>query len=131
MHYRALRQADVWLSKFSAKKLDDFYEADDAHLLHAHSIDAAQKAFYKACQTTKANQAGGAHYPRQRKFYRTTIWKNSGIRVQDGRLLLARACGREPITVNRPPDLAGLPADAFREMWRCTTKSAAVMRGIW
>jgi putative transposase len=41
----------------------------------------------------------GAHYPFKRKFYRTTIWKNTGIRRKDGFLLLARARGMEPIRI--------------------------------
>jgi hypothetical protein len=46
--------------------------------LHAHSRDAAQEAFDKACKTIKALKKAGnkeARYPRKRKFYRTTVWK--------------------------------------------------------
>ena len=121
-HYRVYRQSgEVWLSQYDAMKLTDFYEAQDGQerLLHAHSVDAAQEGFYKACKTAKAcKQAGlpNAHYPRKRKFWRTTIWKNSGIRAESGVLLLARARGLEPIRVNLPSQLASLPPKSFVEM---------------
>lgn len=114
-HYRAYRGSEVWLSQFDAMKLDDFYGADDARLLHSHSVDAAQEGFYKACKTAKASRHLGAHYPHKRKFYRTTIWKQSGIRVKDGRMLLSLAKGREPVAVSLPANLAGLSADSFLE----------------
>jgi len=121
-HYRVYRQSgEVWLSQYDAMKLTDFYDAQDGQerLLHAHSVDAAQEGFYKACKTAKAcKQAGlpNAHYPRKRKFWRTTIWKNSGIRAESGVLLLARARGLEPIRVNLPSQLASLPPKSFVEM---------------
>jgi putative transposase len=67
----------------------------------------------------------GGKYPHKRKRFRTTIWKNTGIRVRDGVLLLARARGLEPVRVNLPPHLADLPEDAFREarlVWEKATR---------
>jgi len=81
--------------------------------LHAHSRDAAQQAFYRACRTAKAN---GSRYPHKRKRFRTTIWKNTGIHKRGQSLLLSRARGLEPITVSLPSHLANLPASAFREV---------------
>ena len=49
-------------------------------MLHAHSKDAAQEGFYKACKTANANHHLGAHYPHKRKLWRTTVWKPSAIR---------------------------------------------------
>jgi hypothetical protein len=48
----------------------------------------------------------GGKYPHKRKRFRTTIWKNTGIRVRDGVLLLARARGLEPVRVDLPPVMA-------------------------
>lgn len=111
-HYRAFRRSGVWLSPYGAEKWGDF-RTDTT--LHAHSRDAAQQAFYKACKVAKANRHAGAKYPHKRKFYRTTTWKSTGIRAKDGRLLLARAKGLEPITIALPVDLASLPKAAFIE----------------
>src|SRR5262245_36664683 len=111
--YRIYRRKGIWLSPGASERLSDFLSSTS---LHAHSRDAAQQAFHKACKTAKANRASGAKYPDKRKFYRTTIWKNTGIRVRDGRLLLARARGLSAISVALPPDLARLPIQAFVEM---------------
>jgi putative transposase len=97
-HYRIFRRKGLWLSQGEAEKLGDFFSETT---LHAHSRDAAQQGFYKACKTAKACRAAGreVHYPHQRKLYRTTIWKHTGIRVREGTLRLARAWGLEPISL--------------------------------
>ncbi len=117
-HYRAYRQSGQWLSPKSLEKLVDFYDAQEGQerLLHAHSIDAAEQGFPKACKTAKVNRDGGAHYPHKRKFWRTTIWKNTGIRKTDDALMLALARGRSPLRVSLPSQLAALPQEAFAEM---------------
>src|SRR5262249_6271055 len=108
-HYRVYRKRGKrtrhWLSQFAAMRLNDYLTRFDPPLLHAHSKDAAQEAFYKACKTTKANRHSGAKYPHKRKPYRTTVWKQSAIRHQDHRLLLSRAKGLPPITVELPDHL--------------------------
>jgi putative transposase len=111
--YRIKRRTDHWLSPGASERLGDFLSPT---MLHAHSRDAAQQAFHKACKTAKANRAQGAKYPHKRKWYRTTIWKNTGIRVRNSTLLLARARGLSAITVTLPLDLALLPEAAFVEM---------------
>jgi putative transposase len=118
-HYRIYRKQGVWLSSKAQERLNDGYNAQRQPLLHAHSIDAAQQGFAKACKTTKQARKAGlaeAKYPHKRKRYRTTVWKNSGIRVQDGCLLLALARGNEPMRVELPEALKQLPVEAFAEM---------------
>ncbi len=111
--YRIKRRKGIWLSPGASERLGDYLSPTT---LHAHSRDAAQQAFHKACKTAKANRASGAKYPHKRKYYRSTIWKNTGIRVRNGTLLLARARGLSAVSVTLPPDLAGLPPQAFVEM---------------
>lgn len=112
-HYRIYRRKGVWLSPGASERLGDFLSGTT---LHAHSRDAAQQAFHKACKTAKANRASGAKYPHKRKYYRSTIWKKSGIRVRGGRLLLARSRGLAAVSVVLPSALAHLPAAACVEM---------------
>jgi putative transposase len=112
-HYRIYRRTGHWLSQGAAERLGDYLSPTT---LHAHSRDAAQQAFYAACKTANANRGDGAKYPHKRKYYRSTIWKNSGIRVQSGRLLLARARGLAPIVVTLPLALQSFPKAAFVEM---------------
>jgi putative transposase len=112
-HYRVYRRTGVWLSPKAGERLNDSLSPTT---LHAHSRDAAQQAFYRACKTARANRHRGAKYPHKRRRYRPTVWKNSGIRVRDGRLLLARTRGLEPIFVPLPEKLAKLPPESFVEM---------------
>ena len=112
-HYRIYRRKGIWLSPGAAERLGDSLSPTT---LHAHSRDAAQQAFYKACKTAKANRAIGAKYPHKRKHYRPTIWKNSGIRLANGTLLLARARGLAPVAVILSEALQSLNKAAFVEM---------------
>jgi putative transposase len=112
-HYRIYRRQGVWLSPGASERLNDSLSPTT---LHAHSRDAAQQAFYRACKTAKANRGQGAKYPYRRKFYRPTVWKSTGIRVRGGKILLARAKGLAPIEVALPSHLAALPATSFVEM---------------
>jgi hypothetical protein len=102
-HYRIYRNHDVWLNNPKMQKYHD--RISQTSFLHAHSIDAAQEAFYKACKTSKANRDEGANYPHKRKQYRTTIWKNTGIRKRGNHLLLSLAKGNQPIAFRLPSSL--------------------------
>jgi putative transposase len=55
-------------------------------------------------------------YPYRRKRWRTTIWKNTGIRCKAGVLRLARCRGHAPVNVVLPAHLAALPARGVVEM---------------
>lgn len=113
-HYRVYRKHGVWLNSPRMQKYHDRISQES--FLHAHSIDAAQEAFYKACKTAKANRDDGASYPHKKKFYRTTIWKNTGIRKRGNHLLLALARGNEPIAFRLPSSLSVLEGKQFREV---------------
>jgi putative transposase len=124
-HYRVYRHTGHWLSVGAACRIED--RLGGPTILHAHSRDAAQQAFYKAIKTARTNRRDGlgGQYPHKRKRFRTTIWKNTGIRVRDGVLLLARARGLEPVRVSLPSHLVDLPEDAFREarlVWEKATR---------
>jgi putative transposase len=115
-HYRILRHSDHWLSSGAGEKLSDYLSGT---FLHAHSRDAAQQGFYKACKTAHAQKSAGmrgAHYPRHTKQFRTSIWKNTGIRKRGDVLLLSLARGNPPIPVALPANLVALQAESFLEM---------------
>ncbi len=114
-HYRRYRKQGIWLSPKSGERLEDALGGPTT--LHAHSRDAAQQGFYKACKTAKACRDLGleVNYPHKRKRFRTTIWKRTGIRKQAGMLLLARARGLPPLLVALPVHLSDLPVSAFLE----------------
>src|SRR5215469_10088767 len=97
-HYRLYRKQDKWLTRENGERWEDLHGGPT--ILHAHSRDAAQQGFYKACKTAKACKEAGldTKYPYHRKCWRTTIWKQTGIRRKAAMLLLARARGLPPVT---------------------------------
>jgi putative transposase len=104
-HWRAYKQSGkTWISQYGAMHLSDWQHKDSLNILHSHSIDAAQEGFYKAIKTARTNRkesnVENARFPYKRKYYRTTIWKTSGIRFKNKKMLLSRASGLEPIVVD-------------------------------
>jgi putative transposase len=115
-HYRIKRKTGHWLSPRAGERVED---STGPSTLHAHSRDAAQQGFYKACKTARTLREQGdpdIRYPYHRKRWRTTIWKNTGIRCKGGVLRLARCRGQAPVMVSLPAHLAVLPARCFVEM---------------
>jgi hypothetical protein len=116
-HYRISRRTGVWLRPEQGERWEDCHGGPTT--LQTHSRDAAQQGFSTACTTARACQQSGLDttYPYHRKRWRTTVWKASGIRLQDGTLRLARALGLAPVTVSLPSHLRTLPlaVAAFRE----------------
>ena len=107
-HWRTYRKKGVWLSPFAAQKLNDFFRRGLPCGLHAHSVDAAQQGFYKACQTAKAARRAGAEgirHPYRRKKYRTTIWKNTALRRHGNTLVLSNGRGNRRIKIDLPEPL--------------------------
>jgi putative transposase len=75
--------------------------------MHAHTIDAAQQGFFKACKTTRAIRKAGikANFPWHPKKFRTTIWKNTAIKRKAGKLELSTGAGNPKISIALPADL--------------------------
>ena len=115
-HYRVYRRTGHWLSPGAEERLNDYLTG--ITILHAHSRDAAQQGFPKACKTARACRKSGleVRYPHKLKRFRSTIWKNTGIRLSGGSLLLAKARGLTPVVVSLPSNLSGFPKQSFREV---------------
>ena len=114
-HYRLYRKQGVWLKRENGERWEDLHGGPTT--LHAHSRDAAQQGFYKACKTARACRQLGldVNYPYKRKRWRTTYWKQLGMRLHTGVLCLARARGLPPVEVALPTHLRALPQAAFLE----------------
>jgi len=124
-HYRIYRKTGHWLSMYAGKRVED--GVGDPTTLHAHSRDAAQEGFYKACKTARAVKRVGGHiarHPHKRKWYRTSVWKKAGIRVRDGVLVLARAKGLPAVRAALPAPMAALSASVFSEVRLVWDKAA-------
>jgi putative transposase len=104
-HWRIVRKKGIWLSETSGMRWSD--SRTDAGM-HAHSIDAAQQGFYKACVTTRALREAGiseARFPYHTKKFRTTIWKNTGIKRRGDTLELSNGRKGAKLSVPIPPAL--------------------------
>src|SRR5262249_53377161 len=103
-HWRVVRKKSLWLSETAGTRWSD---SRTRAPLHAHSIDAAQQGFYKACAVTRAVRKAGieAKFPHHRRKFRTTIWKTTGIRRKGDVLVLSNGRGNAPITIPIPADL--------------------------
>jgi putative transposase len=118
-HYRIYRRTGHRLSSGAAGRLEDYRGgASTLSTLYAHSRDAAQQGCHDACKVARNQQKLGLdmRYPRGRKLFRTTTWKNTGIRIRDGLMLLARARGCEPSRVPLPANLQGPLASAYPQV---------------
>ena len=105
-HWRIYKKGrGHWLSRWAAERYNDYLGGPTS--LHAHSRDAAQQGFYKACKVVNAQRKMGLNirYPWRRKFYRTTIWKNTGISLKSNMLRLALA-RRHPVQSCTVPHLS-------------------------
>ncbi|MFN8486529.1 MAG: transposase [Caldilineaceae bacterium] len=103
-HWRLLKQKGLWLKEKSLTKLSDLRLENKAFPMHAHSIDAAQQGFFKACQTTRALRKIGieANFPWRSKKFRTTIWKSTAIKFKGGRLEMSTGAGNPKIVIDLP-----------------------------
>lgn len=107
-HWRLLTQKNLWLSEKSLTKLSDMRLANKNLPMHAHTIDAAQQGFFKACKTTRSLRKAGitdAHFPWRPKKFRTTIWKNTSIKFKAGLLELSTGQGNPKLLIALPVTL--------------------------
>jgi putative transposase len=103
-HWRTVRKKGIWLSEAAGTRWSD---SRTYAPLHAHSIDAAQQGFYKACAVVRALRKAGvqAQFPYHRRKFRTTIWKNTAIRRKGDVLILSNGRNNTPISIAIPEHL--------------------------
>ena len=106
-HWRLLKQKGLWLKEPTLTRLSDIRPSVQNTPMHAHSIDAAQQGFFKACKTTRALRKAGldANFPWRNKKFRTTIWKNTAIKLVNGVVRLSNGQGQERVGIALPVHL--------------------------
>lgn len=107
-HWRLLRKKGLWLSEKSLTRLSDSRPSVQSAPMHAHSIDAAQQGFFKACKTTRALRKAGfteANFPWRSKKFRVTTWKNTAIKFENGIVRLSNGLGNQRIEIELPEAL--------------------------
>ena len=101
------RRKSHWLSEKSGTRWSD--TRTDVPM-HAHSIDAAQQGFYKACVTTRGLGKAGfteARFPHWRRSFARPFGRGTGVRRLGDALILSTGRGRPKveITIVIPVDL--------------------------
>lgn len=109
-HWKMLRKKGLWLSEKSLTKLSDLRPSVSQSPMHAHTIDAAQQGFFKACVTTRAIRKvdPSVNFPWRQKRFRTTTWKNTAIKLVGN--VITMSCGRDnaPIKITLPDSAGGI-----------------------
>lgn len=103
-HWKMLRKKGLWLSEKSLTKLSDLRPSVNQSPMHAHTIDAAQQGFFKACVTTRAIRKvdPSVNFPWRQKRFRTTTWKNTAIKLVGNVLTMSCGRGNAPIKIALP-----------------------------
>ncbi|KKN16006.1 hypothetical protein LCGC14_0980310 [marine sediment metagenome] len=94
--WRTVRHKGLWLKPSSMMR---WLNSDK---LHAHTADACVQAFYAALKSWHTRQKGDpeARPPhRQRKFFRIE-YKNSAMRLREGKLVLSNGRGSDPLVLD-------------------------------
>jgi putative transposase len=94
--WRTVRHKDIWLKP---KHLMRWHNSEK---LHAHTADACVQAFFSALQSwrelRKANP--DAKPPHKRRHYFRIEYKQSAMKLKDGRLRLSNGKGNEPLVLD-------------------------------
>lgn len=106
-HWRVMRKKKIWLSRNADLRISNTLIKDNTVKLHAHSIDAAQEGFYKACVTAKSVKRidKTARYPHWTKYFRTTVWKQNAIKQIGVQLRLSNGLENDKINIDLPEQL--------------------------
>ncbi len=93
--WRTVRKQGIWLKPSSMMR---WQNSND---LHAHSADAVVQSFYAALKSWRARRKEDPESkpPRKRRRFYRVQWKNSAIRLRDGRLILSNGKGNSPLVV--------------------------------
>ncbi len=99
--WRTVRHKAIWLKPkhlmrlFTSKKL------------HAHTADACVQSFFASLKSWRERRETDptAHPPRRRKWYFKVEYKQSAMKLKDGKLRLSNGRGNEPLILQWPWEL--------------------------
>ncbi len=96
--WRTVRQKGIWL------KPSHLMRWHTSHKLHAHTADACVQAFFASLKSGRKRRKGdpNAHPPRRRRWYFRIEYKNTALRLKDGKLTLSNGKGNAPLVLDWP-----------------------------
>src|SRR6266498_2717650 len=96
--WRTVRHQGIWLKPSSMMR---WLNSDK---LHAHTADACVQAFFASLKSWRVRcktDSDAKPLHRRRKFFRVE-YKNSAIRLRDGKLILSNGRGNAPVILDWP-----------------------------
>src|SRR5712692_5291128 len=100
--WRTVRHKGIWLKPKHLMRLFT------SHKLHAHTADACVQSFFASLKSWRERKKAGdpdAHPPRKRKWYFKVEYKQSAMKLKDGKLRLSNGRGNVPLILDWPWDL--------------------------
>jgi len=96
--WRTVRHKGIWLKP---KHLMRLFTSDK---LHAHTSDACVQAFFASMKSWRERRKTDpdAHPPRRRKWYFRVEYKDTAMRLKDGKLTLSNGRGNDPLILDWP-----------------------------
>ena len=100
--WRTVRKKGIWLKP---KHMMRWINSDQ---LHAHTADACVQSFFAALASWRERRKADptAHPPRRRKWYFRIEYKQSAMKLKEGKLSLSNGRGNDPLVLEWP---YGLP----------------------
>ncbi len=99
--WRVVGKKGIWL------KPSHLMRWHTSNKLHAHTADACVQAFFAALKSWRKRRKSdpNAHPPRRRRWYFRIEYKNTAIRLKDGKLTLSNGKGNAPLVLDWPWEL--------------------------
>lgn len=94
--WRTVRKKNLWLKPSSLMRWHNSKE------MHAHSADAVVQSFCSSLKSWRKRRKADpeARPPKKRRRFFKVQWKNSAIRLKDGKLLLSNGKGNPPVSID-------------------------------
>jgi putative transposase len=96
--WRTVGKKGIWLKPSSLMRWHT------SHKLHAHTADATVQAFFASLKSWRKRRKNdpNAHPPRRRRWYFRIEYKQTAIRLKDGKLTLSNGKGNAPVVLDWP-----------------------------
>jgi putative transposase len=94
--WRTVRHKGIWLKPWHLMRLFT------SEKLHAHTSDACVQAFFASLKSWRARRKSdpNAHPPRRRRWYFRIEYKDSAIKLEDGKLRLSNGKGNDSLVLD-------------------------------
>lgn len=100
---------------------DLMHEFKGDYALHSQSIQALAQKLEANVQGTRERRSNGdmdIEYPYRPKEHQTVTWKDQGIRVREGWIILSNGRGREPLVLFLPEEYRFADIRKAELLWR-------------